>query len=190
MSHNGFSARRKAIHRIGGKQFVFIPFVFLLCAVLLACNQVSNGQANAANAVDSTIARADSMPEPKVNIHVNKRFDDKGNLIAFDSVYSKFYSSMAGDTTRMDSMMRSFDSYFGLHHKSLFDHDFNSLFFTDSLRYPDFFHDDFFLKRYELNDNYLRDMMRRMDSIKNKFHRPTNPERKGEKVSGVESSQS
>jgi hypothetical protein len=37
------------------------------------------------------------------------------------------------------------------------------------MRYPDFFHGDFFMKRYELNDDYLKGMMHRMDSIKNRF---------------------
>ena len=53
----------------------------------------------------------------------------------------------------------------------LFDRQFNNLFFQDSLLYPDFFHKDFFQKRYELNTPYLRDMMQRMDSVKNSFYR-------------------
>jgi len=70
----------------------------------------------------------------------------------------------------MDSLMSSFNRYFKRDHSLPFDRDFNSLFFNDSTRYPDFFHNDFFLKRYELNDSYLRDMMNRMDSIKNRFY--------------------
>jgi hypothetical protein len=53
---------------------------------------------------------------------------------------------------------------------SFFNNEFKPLFFNDSLRYPDFFHHDYFMKRYELNDRYMRDMMHRMDSIKNKFY--------------------
>jgi hypothetical protein len=48
------------------------------------------------------------------------------------------------------------------------------------LRHRDFFHDDFFLKRYELNDSYLRDMMRRMDSLKNNFYREHSLRRRGD----------
>jgi hypothetical protein len=118
---------------------------------------------------DRVAVANDSLGKPKVNIKVNRRFDDKGNLIGFDSTYSSFYSDLRGDTVKMDSLMRNFDSYFSLNHSPLFDRQFNKLFFNDSARYPDFFHNDFFMKRYELNDQYLKGMMQDMDSIKNKF---------------------
>ena len=121
---------------------------------------------------DNQALRKDSISEnkPKVNIKVNKHYDDKGNVIGFDSTYTSYYSNMQGDTGRMDSLMQTFDSYFNREHSNIFTDQFHSLFFTDSLKYPDFFHDDFFLKRYELNDSYFRDMMNRMDSIKNRFY--------------------
>jgi hypothetical protein len=34
---------------------------------------------------------------------------------------------------------------------------------------PDFFHDDFFRKRFDLNRRYMEQMMARMDSVKNAF---------------------
>jgi len=97
--------------------------------------------------------------------------DNKGNVIGFDSTYTSFYSNVDGDTIKMDSLMRNFDRHFNLGKTSFFNRELDSLFFNDSLRYPDFFHDDFFLRRYELNDLYLRNMMHRMDSLKNNFYR-------------------
>jgi len=124
-------------------------------------------------------ALSDSVNKPKVNIQVNKRYDGKGNVVGFDSTYTSFYSNVDGDTLKMDSLMRSFDSYFDIGKTSFLSRRFDSLFFNDSLRYPDFFHDDFFLKRYELNDLYFRDMMRRMDSVKNNFYRQHSLGRRG-----------
>lgn len=139
-----------------------------LALIISSCH--TKGQEGAASKKESA-AVSDSLSKPIVNIKVNKHYDDKGNVVGFDSTYTSFYSNVDGDTLKMDSLMRSFDRHFDLGKTSLFGRNFDSLFFNDSLRYRDFFHDDFFLKRYELNDLYLRDMMRRMDSLKNNFYR-------------------
>lgn len=147
------------------------PLSLFLLGVLLAlssCNEKTNGQHSAKLNKDQT---TDSLSKPKVNINVNRHYDDKGNVIGFDSTYTSYYSDVVGDTALMDSLMSSFDRYFNLNHSSFFRKEFSPLFFNDSLRYPDFFHDDFFMKRYELNDEYLKGMMQRMDSIKNRFYR-------------------
>jgi hypothetical protein len=44
------------------------------------------------------------MIKPKVAIKVNRRFDEKGNLIGFDSTYTSYYSNISGDTAQMDSL--------------------------------------------------------------------------------------
>lgn len=170
----GLSARRKTLHN---SKKILTPFKslsgLLIVPLLLfsACNEKTKGQDAAVLEKNKSSIAQDSTNKPKVNIKVNKHYDDKGNVIGFDSTYTSFYSNIEGDTARMDSLMNSFDRYFNRDHFSMFNHEFNSLFFNDSLRYPDFFHDDFFMKRYELNDPYFRDMMNRMDSIKNHFYR-------------------
>jgi hypothetical protein len=173
---SGLSARRKAIKRLTKnilqvvqlfKRGMFFVLWVALITAMSSCDKKSNEQ----TAEQNEKVSKDSLYKPDVNIKVNRRYDDKGNLIGFDSTYSSFYSNVQGDTARMDSMMHSFDRYFNLNHSSLFDRQFNRLFFNDTMRYPDFFHDDFFMKRYELNDEYLRGTMRRMDSVKNHFFR-------------------
>lgn len=168
--YNGFSARRKAVGTVT-KPPRSRAWIFLIAAalVLISCHENSSGQAGATKQ-EAAVAQ-DSLPQPKVSINVNRRYDDKGNLIGVDSTYSSFYSNIEGDTARMDSLMKNFDRFFDQNHAGGFNHHFNTLFFNDSLRYPDFFHNDFFMKRYELNDPFLRDMMQRMDSIKNEFYR-------------------
>jgi hypothetical protein len=175
---NGLSARRRPIDN--GVKFISnvshlikrgTVWGILAGALLISsCHEKSNGQNATGSKKDHSSVIQDSLNKPDVNIKVNRRYDDKGNLIGFDSTYSSFYSNVKVDTAGMDTLMHRFDRFFNRHHSTIFDQQFNSLFFTDSLRYPDFFHNDFFLKRYELNDDYFRSMMHRMDSIKNRFY--------------------
>ena len=166
LKQNGHSAKRKAIDNF---QNAFLALLLVLPIFLSSCHEKKGQQDQEERDRTSSVSK-DSLSNPKVNIKVNKRYDDKGNVIGFDSAYTSFYSNIQGDTSRMDSLMGSFDRYFKRDHSLFFDNQFNSLFFNDSTRYHDFFHDDFFMKRYELNDHYLRDMMGRMDSIKNHFY--------------------
>jgi hypothetical protein len=147
--------------------------VTLIGLLFFSCDKKINGQSS-----DVERSHIDSLAKPKVDIKVNRRFDDKGNMIGFDSTYTSYYSNLSGDTAQMDSLMSSFDNFFLQGHPSFFQRQFNPLFFNDSTRYPDFFHDDFFMKRYELNDRYMRDMMKRMDSIKNNFYKESHKEQK------------
>lgn len=163
----GLSARRKTI-RIQSRRSPFWIFLIGALFILSSCHEKSSGQHSAELKKEQS---ADSLNKPKVNIKVNRHYDDKGNVVGFDSTYTSYYSNVSGDTVQMDSLMSRFDRYFNLNHSSFFRNEFNPLFFNDSLRYPDFFHDDFFRKRYELNDEYLKGMMQRMDSIKNEFYR-------------------
>jgi hypothetical protein len=165
LKQDGLSAKRKTINFLNP----FFGLLLVLPLFLSSCHEKTRGQNSEEKNRISSVDQ-DSLDKPKVNIKVNKRYDDKGNVIGFDSTYTSFYSNVQGDTARMDSLMGSFDRYFKRDHSLFFDNQFNSLFFNDSTRYPDFFHDDFFMKRYELNDHYIRDMMSRMDSIKNHFY--------------------
>lgn len=169
-SQDGLSARRK-IHRFQSRILNLFSLLIVATSFLVfSCREKTNGQSPEAKEQTGTI-NADSLEKPKVNIKVNKHYDDKGNVIGYDSTYTSFYSNIRGDSSRLDSLKTSFDNYFNRDYSSIFKNEFNSLFFNDSLKYPDFFHKDFFLKRYERNDHFFRDMMLRMDSIKNQFYR-------------------
>jgi len=161
------SARRGVTHKIstGLRTARFLFSIVLLTGLFQSCNHDTKGQSTEAK------KGVDSTAKPKVDIKVNRRYDEKGNMIGFDSTYTSYYSNISGDTAQMDSLMGSFDRYFRQEHSSFFGRQFDPLFFNDSTRYPDFFHDDFFLRRYELNDPYMRGMMYRMDSIKNSFYK-------------------
>ena len=170
LNNSGLSARRKitTTKLMNFKQLARTGGIYLLAAglVLSSCHEKSNGQTG----THAKTASADSTYKPNVNIKVNRHYDDNGNVVGFDSTYTSYYSNVKGDTAQMDSLIHRFDSYFNRTHFSFFRQQFDPLFFSDSTRYPDFFHKDYFLKRYELNDAYMRNMMQRMDSIKNKFY--------------------
>jgi len=162
------SARRRVTDRIKVRIFNTSTFgipITLLVLLLSSCHGNTNGQSAELK------KNQDSLQKPKVAIKVNRRYDEKGNMIGFDSTYTSYYSNISGDIAQMDSLMGSFDRYFRQDHSSFFRNQFDPLFFNDSSRYPDFFHDDFFMRRYELNDPYFRGMMHRMDSIKNNFYK-------------------
>lgn len=106
---------------------------------------------------------------PKIFVQVNKHIDSKGNLISFDSIYSSYFSNRVNDIYFMDSLFKIFKSPFAEKFPLVNDEYFNKLFFTDSLISSDFFHEDFFRKRFLLNEQYMRYMMRQMDSVKNDF---------------------
>jgi hypothetical protein len=171
----GLSARQRTITNITkitgllSRISLRALLIAIACMLFSSCDTKTKGQESSKPGKDHVSASRDSLTKPKVNIRVNRRYDDKGNMIGFDSTYSSFYSNVEGDTLKMDSLMQSFDTYFKRNRPSFFDNNFNNLFFGDSTRYPDFFHNDYFLKRYELNDEYLRQTMKQMDSIKNRF---------------------
>ena len=148
-----------------------IPLVHASAVVtmaLSACNGQAQQHQDGSTKGDTTAAHSDT---PKTEVRVNKEYDANGNLIAYDSTYSSFYSSHNADPTVMDSLFRDFRPRFNRQFPFMTDPGFNDLFFRDTLLYPDFFHDDFFRERMEMNDRWMRQMMAEMDSMKNGYFR-------------------
>lgn len=113
--------------------------------------------------------------EPKVDIRVNKEYDENGELIRYDSTYSSIYHSHQSDPLFMDSIIHRFRPWMGDRYPFLDDPGFNDLFFRDTLLYPDFFRDDFFQGRLEQNRRYMERMMAEMDSLKNLYFERDGP---------------
>ena len=104
--------------------------------------------------------------KPHEEFKVNKKYDDKGNLIEFDSTYTSYYSTYLGDTLNTDSILQDFQGYFN---QSLHGFGSNDFFNYDSTFIPGFFHEDFFEHQFLQQDEMMLRMMREMDSIKNEF---------------------
>lgn len=165
----GLSARQKI-------NFSFNKFLWgllILFLLLVASTLSTSGQKK-----ELKTAPPKSSKEPKIDIKVNRHYDNKGNIIGYDSTYSSYYSSVEGDTIGLRSKMRKFDQYFNGIKPFRFDRDrdFGRLFFNDTILRPhisgrDFFLDDYFQRSYKLGDNFFKDMMQELDSIRNRFHR-------------------
>jgi hypothetical protein len=106
---------------------------------------------------------------PKTDIKVNKEYDEKGNLIRYDSTYSSYYSNILNDTVLEDSIFNKFKSQFN--QKYLFSQKsyFNDFFFQDSLLKYDFYKNDFFSERFKNNMQRMDMLFLEMDSMKNYF---------------------
>lgn len=166
MKSNGLSARRRAINsiqevfcRIGNiiKRWTILSFIAGTGILLTSCHEKTNGQ-NSSGSEDPVIAKQET-PKPRVNVKVNRHYDEKGNLIGFDSTYSTFYSDIPGNIG-MDSVLNSFDKHFRFN-QSFFDDHFTKRFFNDSLFYYGFPGNGLLHKDYDLNDPILREMMKR-----------------------------
>jgi hypothetical protein len=140
---------------------------FILCmSFFMACKDKPN----------KTIAQHTAKPtadsaNPKTEVHVNKKYDDKGNLVRFDSTYSYHYVSPGGkqSTVETDTLFRHFKSYYLKNYDTMLQNNFGSIFLNDSLFKYDFMQPDYFSKRFELNRQRLEQMARDMDSIKTQY---------------------
>jgi len=145
--------------------------IYTMLAATVVCTSC-NGQSHKDNKNGTvTSMHKESPGGPKVDIKVNKKYDKKGNLISYDSTYTSYYSTKKRDKNLMDSLFKEFKPAFNEQFPFMTDQNFNTLFFNDSLLYNDFFHEDFFKKRFELNEQYMKKMMQQMDSVKNEFFR-------------------
>ncbi len=153
--------------------------IYPIFSALIVCSSC-NGQTHKdkKSETETTKIHTDGLGQPKVDINVNKRYDKKGNLISYDSTYTSYYSSKKRDKILMDSLFKEFKPIFNEKYPLMNDKNFNTLFFNDSLLYNDFFHDDFFIKRFELNEKYMSRMMQQMDSVKNEFFKIKSKEMK------------
>ncbi|GAB4299732.1 MAG: hypothetical protein Kow0068_23170 [Marinilabiliales bacterium] len=132
---------------------------------------------------------------PKVDIKVNKEYDENGNIIRYDSTYTYYYST-DGSTDNFyfaDSLLNQFSRGF-----SFFEPDIDSLFFTDpffnhSPLFNDPFFNDPFFNDPILNDpffksfhdyqkNILKQFFNNIDSLdieKESYTKPQNTKIKG-----------
>jgi hypothetical protein len=113
--------------------------------------------------------KAKNMPHEESIVH--RKYDEKGNLIGFDSTYTSYYSNIAGDTIFLDSTLGDFGDFFNQHFSSM-DADFFRDLDTSSI--SGFFQNDFFEQEFFDQSEQMLKMMQRMDSVKNEFFRNQN----------------
>jgi hypothetical protein len=91
--------------------------------------------------------------QPKVDVKVNKKFDERGNLIQYDSSYSIIYSSPDTDI-----------QFFNLENDSIFSQFKNNMMGNDFFKgFPDMgFQNDFFTLDPFENMKHIQEMMNKM----------------------------
>lgn len=121
---------------------------------------------------------------PKIDIKVNKEFDNNGNVIRYDSSYSYIYTYPNGSTEElnMDSIFNSFKPFFFDHSFDIIHDPFNIFFNEDTLYQHHFFDDDFFMNQFENEMFHFKEMMHEMDSLRNLFLKDMYPDFKEEPV--------
>lgn len=98
---------------------------------------------------------------PKENVQVNKEYDEFGNLIKFDSIYSYSYSSNGKIN---DSLFLKIQEQFSKNR--FFSDTFKNDFFAQD---STFFQNDFFSKGFMNHNQQINQMMKRMDSLQQLF---------------------
>jgi hypothetical protein len=148
-------------------------FALVLSVLVAGCTEQKAQDKPTSKSRDLT----DTGYNPKADIRVNKQYDDKGNLIWFDSTYSYHYESpgFKDDMIRSDSVFRNFKTPFRYNFDSMFDSSMSGIFFNDSLFKYDFYNPDYFSKRFQLNMKRFEDMFYRMDSLKSGWLHRTYP---------------
>jgi hypothetical protein len=148
--------------------------IMLLSLITAGCH----GQKKVNEKAQQQIALNDTTDKPKVEVKVNKKYDDKGNLVQFDSTYSYYYSSpgFKRNSISSDSLFGSFKMPLRNQYDSLMDQNMNNIFFNDSMFKYDFYNSDYFSKRFHLNIPKFEELYKEMDSIKSDMFRQKYPE--------------
>ncbi|MEJ1222867.1 hypothetical protein [Sediminicola sp. 1XM1-17] len=122
-------------------------------------------------------ATNDTMAIPKGQWNVTRQFDELGNLITYDSIYSWSYTNEEGDSLKvnLDSIMDNFKRYFDEMEAPFLRRDFSYFPKADSLMKKDFFSEDYIFRNWESHHPEMQQFMRRMDSIRNRFLKEYHP---------------
>ncbi|WP_308993750.1 hypothetical protein QLS71_015045 [Mariniflexile litorale] len=119
-------------------------YILLLSAALLSVS--CNGQKKDSNKAEAKTNEQSIEAPPQGTWKVDKEFDEHGNLIRYDSIYSW---SSHDDLNHLsfsdrDSVMQSFKSRFFTNFSRFENQGFEDVFSKDSLFSKRFFNDDFF----------------------------------------------
>lgn len=146
--------------------------ILLLVFTITGCNSQDKKKKQAtSDKIDTTIVK------PKEAWDVHKEYDELGNLIKYDSIYSWSYSNIEGDSLRvnLDSIMDSFKGYFDKNQAFKWQDDFSYFPENDSLLMNDFFKKDYFFRNWQSQHSELDKMIKKMDSSRNAFLKRFHP---------------
>ncbi|MCK0135140.1 hypothetical protein [Arenibacter sp. S6351L] len=158
-------------------------FVFSLLSglILVACQAQDDRNKSK---VDLAEKNTDSISvnKPKISWKVDKKYDEKGNVIGYDSIYSYSYSNLKNLPKEMnlDSIMNSM-KFFSQGNLSFFmeGHNLGQFMDMDSIMNGSQYFKDFFERQRSNNFSDMRELFQQMDSLQNMMmerHRNFKPE--------------
>ncbi|MCM4153457.1 hypothetical protein DHD05_17830 [Arenibacter sp. N53] len=148
------------------KKFVF---ALLLGFLVLGC-QAQNDQNKSKGDLAEKNRDSLSVDKPKISWKVDKEYDEEGNVIGYDSIYSFSYDNLGNlhKDMNLDSIMNSMKFFSQGNLSSFFqDHDLGRFFEKDSLMNGNQYFDDFFERQRANNFSDMRQLFQQMDSLQN-----------------------
>ncbi len=146
-----------------------IALLLTMLILNLGCNlQEFNKDKNSQNDNDSIAQIAES---PEGTWKVNKEFDEDGNLIRYDSIYSWSSNNNLNELalSNPDSLLKSFRSKFYRNFSKFDDQRFENLFAEDSLFTDRFFDDRFFDSQFGEDFMNIDRVRERMETMQQQF---------------------
>ena len=141
--------------------------ISLLSMLFLGCE----GQEKKRIDTDKDKEKKASTQIPNEKWDVRKTYDEAGNLVIYDSIYSYSYANPTGDSLKvnLDSVMQSFRSFY--EKTKLFTNGDHLSYVPkyDSLFMKNFFQDDYFLNQWQRQPIQIEEMLKKMDSTRNEF---------------------
>lgn len=151
-----------------------VVFAFAIALSCISCNAQSNKENQEP---DGSISKAKpDVQEPLGTWTVNKKLDENGNLIRYDSIYTYSYGNINGNKLaphEIDSAMTAFRKYMMERMPSSFEGNvMEEPFAVDSLR-NNFFERGVFENHWEDFFPEMGDQLKRMDSLHQQFFNNT-----------------
>jgi hypothetical protein len=143
-------------------RFILLPFLF----VMIACNGQTKKEPEQLLSIKAPDRNPDdSASKPDIRYKVDKKYDDKGNMISYDSTYTYSYSGPGGKGFSLTSedVFRDFNSRFGDPSFNIFNSPGSNLFSKDST-FIDLFNTDFFRQHMEMNQKIMDDFFQHLRS--------------------------
>ncbi len=146
-----------------------------ITAILMALSITAGCSGQQQKPVENTVAPDSSINAPQTDIKVKREYDENGNLIRYDSVYTSYYSS-SGDSIQIEQFLQNMEKQFNQSwpfkydfftgYDSNFDsiinqYFYNNPFFDDPFfNSPGFYGHDLFHKRWQQIDSLRKQNLR------------------------------
>lgn len=144
-----------------------IALLFLAAILSMSCNS----QENKKDGAEQKNEKNELTERPKGTWKVDKEFDENGNLIRYDSIYSWSSADAFEDLNLQDrdSLLQSFQSKFFRRFSGSDRFGFNPFFEQDSLFGQRFFNEDFFGSDFGKDFMDIDKMHERMQRMEKEF---------------------